>query len=191
MDIRQKWFSIRSYMPIPFLFVAIYFGKPNLQSIIFGYIFILLGESIRLWGVSVAGSETRTTSKVGGTHLFTDGPFGYVRNPLYIGNIIIFSGSMIAANAFIPSLPIFAFFFFWIQYRIIISSEENYLQNQFGLEFESYKKNVPRFIPRFTKYKGEHSFHREPEILRGIKSEKRTFQTIIIFLFLLILKLYK
>ncbi len=189
MNYRQYWFSIRSYVPIPFFLLGIYLASPTLTSILTGIILILIGESIRLWGVSVAGSETRTTGPVGGTHLFTDGPFGHVRNPLYLGNILIYIGSMYAANWWMPWLPIFTGIFFLIQYRIFISIEEKYLQKTFSSEFDEYCKHVSRLIPRIIKYKGTHSFHREPDLKRGIESEKRTLQIIIIFLLIMFIKL--
>ena len=83
-DFRQKIFSYRSYTPIPFLIVMVIFANPTLLSLVVGFIIALVGELIRIWGVGYAGSETRTTGPVGGSKLVTNGPYAYVRNPLYI-----------------------------------------------------------------------------------------------------------
>ncbi|MEK9136428.1 MAG: methyltransferase, partial [Bacteroidota bacterium] len=64
----------------------IWFVLPTLPSMVLGFLLMVGGEAIRFWGVSIAGSETRTTGKVGGTYLITNGPFAYMRNPLYVGN---------------------------------------------------------------------------------------------------------
>src|SRR5437867_6762129 len=92
MDIRQRLFQYRSYTPIPFLLVMMMFAHPTLTSLLTGFCFLCAGESLRLWGVAIAGSETRTTGPVGGTYLITTGPFSHVRNPLYVGNILIYLG---------------------------------------------------------------------------------------------------
>ena len=176
MDIRLKIFELRSYTPIPFIILMVVYAEPTPATLAIGFIIALFGEAIRFWGVSIAGSETRTTGVVGATNLITDGPFGYVRNPLYVGNIMMYVGCGIMSNALVPWLQGVALLWFIIQYRLIISREEEHLKEAFGEEYLRYVKNVPRFFPRFTKYAGEHSFHREPAFQRGIKSETRTLQ---------------
>src|SRR3990167_4300142 len=108
---------------------------------------------IRLWGVSWAGSETRTTDKPGGTYLIMSGPFAYLRNPLYLGNILIYFGIGIMFFAIFPYLQIFAMAFFFIQYYFIIKSEEEYLLGEYGDQYRNYSANVRRFITRITPYK--------------------------------------
>lgn len=176
MDIRLKIFEMRSYTPIPFLIVMVAFAEPTMITLIVGFAIALLGEAIRFWGVSICGSETRTTGVVGATHLVTHGPFGYIRNPLYVGNILIYLGCGVMSNALVPWLQITAFVYFVMQYHIIVSREEDYLKGVFGEEYARYCSTVPRFFPRFTQYVGEHSFHREADFTRGFKSETRTLQ---------------
>ena len=83
-----KIFKYRSYTPIPFLILMLIFEKASVTSLVTGFVIALAGELIRLWGVSWAGSETRTTGGVGGSFLVISGPFAHVRNPLYVGNIM-------------------------------------------------------------------------------------------------------
>jgi protein-S-isoprenylcysteine O-methyltransferase Ste14 len=176
LDFRQKIFELRSYTPIPFILLMLVFAQPTPLSLVAGFCVALCGELVRLWGVSVAGTETRTTGRVGGTHLFIDGPFGYVRNPLYVGNLTIYVGVGVMANALAPYLAVVAFGFFLVQYSMIVTKEEEYLRSTFGDEYERYVKEVPRFIPRFSRYSGEHSFHRDADLSRGLHSERRTLQ---------------
>ena len=89
----SKFFTYRSYTPIPFVVVMLVFAYPNIWSLTAGFIIALAGELIRLWGVSWAGSETRTTGGVGGTYLIVSGPFAHLRNPLYLGNILMYTGT--------------------------------------------------------------------------------------------------
>jgi len=176
MDIRLKIFELRSYTPIPFLLVMIMFAEPTITTLIAGFAIALTGELIRFWGVSICGSETRTTGVVGATNLITDGPFGHVRNPLYVGNILMYVGCGVMSNALVPYLALAAFVWFVFQYQLIVSREEEHLRRAFGEEYGIYCSNVPRFIPRLSRYSGEHSFHREPNFSRGIQSEMRTLQ---------------
>ncbi len=176
MDIRLKVFEMRSYTPIPFVIVMVAFAEPTIATLISGFAIALTGEAVRFWGVSICGSETRTTGAVGATNLITDGPFGHVRNPLYVGNILMYVGCGIMSNALVPFLVIGSFVWFVIQYHLIISREEEHLRVAFGDEYETYSKHVPRFIPRLTRYSGDHSFHREPDFSRGLQSEMRTLQ---------------
>ena len=152
------------------------YAHPTALSLIAGFFLALCGEMIRLWGVSIAGTETRTTGSVGGTHLFVDGPFGYVRNPLYVGNMMMYIGVGIMANALMPYLVMTAFIFFLFQYMMIVTKEEEYLRTTFGDEYERYVQQVPRFFPRFTRYADENAFHRDADLSRGLHSERRTLQ---------------
>jgi protein-S-isoprenylcysteine O-methyltransferase Ste14 len=176
VDIRQKIFELRGYTPIPFIVLMLVYARPTPLSLIVGFCIALAGEAIRFWGVAIAGTETRTTGPVGGTHLFIDGPFAFVRNPLYVGNMMMYVGVGIMSNALMPYLLVLAYGFFVFQYTMIVTKEEEYLQRAFGEEYERYVENVPRFIPRLTPYAGQHSFHREPDVSRGLQSERRTLQ---------------
>lgn len=158
----------------------IIFMRPSLTSIIIGFLIAASGELIRIWSVSFAGSETRTTSGVGGTYLVTQGPYGIVRNPLYIGNILIYTGLGIMSYALFPYLQIFALFFFLFQYYCIIIAEENFLQNKFLDKFTIYKRNVNRFFPGFRKLPEEILSQLECNLKKGIKSERRSLQAMLI-----------
>ena len=186
MDFRQRLFQYRSYTPIPFLILMAAFAYPTLESLLFGFCIVVIGEIIRLWGVSICGSETRTTGPVGGTNLITTGPFAYVRNPLYLGNMVIYFGVGVMANALTPWLPCVALMYFVFQYSLIVSLEERYLVQAFGETFVQYCKAVPRFVPKFIKY--DSGVHQQPELnwSRGLRSEKRTLQAICIITVVLV-----
>lgn len=183
----QIIFKNRSYTPIPFLILMVFFEQATIWSLIVGFLISLFGEAIRLWGVSWAGSETRTTGNVGGTFLIISGPFAYVRNPLYVGNILIYLGFGIMSLALFPYLQIIALLFFLFQYSLIVSEEEDYLKRTYGEQYKKYSSSVPRFLPRFTPYK-DISVEQPPfDIKAGLKSERRTHQALIgVSLFLIV-----
>ena len=142
MDIRNFFFKNRSFTPIPVALSIIYFAQSDNNYILFGAITLLLGEGIRMWSVSYAGGETRTT-KVGAPSLCTAGPYGFVRNPIYVGNMLMYLGIVIIAGSPNPTLMIITTMtFFLIQYSLIISLEEEKLSELFGEEYNVYCKNV-------------------------------------------------
>jgi hypothetical protein len=89
---------------------------------------------------------------------------------------MMYVGVGVMANALAPYLALVAFGFFLLQYSMIVTKEEEYLRTTFGDEYERYVQEVPRFIPRFSRYPGERSFHRDADLSRGLQSERRTLQ---------------
>jgi protein-S-isoprenylcysteine O-methyltransferase Ste14 len=186
-SIGKFFFKYRSYTPLPFFFAMILLMKPNLYSILSGFPLIFIGEFIRIWAVSYAGSETRTTDGVGGSNLVTQGPFAYVRNPLYLGNILIYLGIGIMSFALYPYLQIFAFLFFTFQYYCIILNEEEYLKNAFGEKFSIYVKSVNRFVPFKNNIPQNIKSNLVLDIKSGFNSEKRSIQSILISTIIIII----
>lgn len=187
MDVRQFFFKNRSYTPIPLAFAIIFFADPSGSATIVGFLLVLVGEIIRLNGVHHAGGATRTR-KVGAPTLCTSGPFGYVRNPLYLGNIIIYVGVVLMAGGpFMWQLLGITVAFFFLQYGLIISLEEEILTDKFGDEYRLYLTTVPRFIPRTISLSG----HNKTSPLtwdKTFRTERRTFQMIAIFSLFIVAK---
>ena len=176
MKLSEVFFKYRSYTPIPFIVVMLLYQNSNIWSLIAGFTIACIGEYLRLWGVGWAGSETRTTGTVGGTYLIISGPFAHLRNPLYLGNIMMYTGIGTMSFALFPWLQIIGLLFFSVQYHLIINEEEGYLKKTFGKQFEDYTSNVPRFIPRLTSYKVSRIEQPDFSWKEGMKSEIRTLQ---------------
>lgn len=164
----------------------IIWARPSLLPVIVGVLLSLLGEFIRAWGVAYAGSETRTTIRVDASKLVTAGPFSYVRNPLYCGNILLYLGVGVLSNALFPYLQLAAFGYFVLQYILIVREEENYLEEKFGDEYRTYKKHVPRFFPRLIAYKNANKISIDWK--SGWHSEARTLQAIALVFVLIIIR---
>jgi len=185
-------FKYRSYTPIPFLVLMLIFQESTPLTLIIGFVVALVGELIRFWGVSWAGSETRSTGGVGGTFLIISGPFAHVRNPLYFGNILLYLGLGIMSFALFPYLQIVAIIFFLIQYYFIVSEEEKYLLEKFKDDYKDYCKHVPAFFPRLFPYKNSSIVQPPRNPKAGFRSEKRSLQAFIgIWLLLIILWLIR
>lgn len=75
------------------------------------------------------------------------GPYAHVRNPLYLGSILMAAGFAVALRSW-PVAAALAFMFIAI-YVPVIASEERFLRATFA-GFEDYCRRVPRLIPRIT-----------------------------------------
>jgi protein-S-isoprenylcysteine O-methyltransferase Ste14 len=188
MNLGQTLFEYRSYTPLPFVLVMMYFAQPTIVSMVIGMMIVFAGEFFRLWGVSIAGSETRTTGPVGGTFLITTGPFAYVRNPLYVGNMLIYTGFGVMSLALFPWLTMMALGFFLFQYNMIVQNEERYLAERFRDEYENYRRCVPKFFPSWKRYHGGKNEQPALEWKRGLDSEKRTLQAIVLLTVVLVIR---
>ena len=77
--------------------------------------------------------------------LVTYGIFGWVRNPLYVGNFFIWMGFVVISGV-LWFLPV-AIVIFAIEYTLIVAYEEGVLESIFGQEYLDYKRTTPRWIP--------------------------------------------
>ncbi|MCC7416745.1 MAG: isoprenylcysteine carboxylmethyltransferase family protein [Acidobacteria bacterium] len=102
------------------------------------------GEALRLWGVRHIGVISRTRSDRLGP-LVETGPFALVRNPLYIGNIGLWTGFALAARL-VWLAPIVAGLLA-LEYHAIVSWEERLLASRLGDAYLAYQGRVQRWIP--------------------------------------------
>ena len=181
-------FSNRSYTPIPLLVCILYFSSPIFPFVLIGLFLIFFGETIRIMSVSFAGGITRTV-KVGAPKLMTKGPYSITRNPLYLGNIIIYSGVVLFAGGhLIWELLLFTFIFFILQYSMIISLEERTLTSLFDKEYKIYCSEVPRLLPK--KLFWEKDLVIQKSTFKTLKTEKRTLQNIFLVILFITIKYY-
>src|SRR5437868_1093405 len=139
-------FRHRGWLPVLFLGVPLVMrGSTSPFRWEVGLALIVAGEAVRLAGVAAAGSVTRRRSR-NVQRLVTYGIFAWVRNPLYVGNFLIWMGFTIISGVlwFLPiAIVIFAF-----EYSLIVRYEEGVLESIFGAEYLAYKESTPRWIPR-------------------------------------------
>lgn len=155
------FFKSRNYL-FPALVLSLYAARPP-QSAVFNSALIesvtdIVAISLASAGVlirfSVIGfgrvSRDGKNKTAHADTLFTKGMFGISRNPLYLGNILIYAGIFRlhgAQEIFIVGTLLFIFI-----YTTIILSEEAYLSKTFGAEYATYKADVPRLLPRFKNW---------------------------------------
>jgi protein-S-isoprenylcysteine O-methyltransferase Ste14 len=78
--------------------------------------------------------------------LATDGPYRFVRHPLYTGNILLVIGFAIAGSRW-WGIPL-AFFFFWFYYPTAIEYEDRKLHRLFGAAWEQWSARTPALMPQ-------------------------------------------
>ncbi len=108
----------------------------------------LAGQTLRAMVIGLAyirrGGKGK---KIHADNLVTDGFFAHSRNPLYLGNMMVFLGLFLVLNSwlgYLVGVP-----FFYIAYLSITLAEEAYLRKHFGEEYVAYYRRVNRFIPSF------------------------------------------
>ena len=187
MDIRKFFFRYRGITPLPFVLILLYQSDLTWRGITSGLLIAAFGESIRIAGIHVAGGRTRTRN-VGAKKLCTSGIFSHVRNPLYLGNLLIYIGfAIFAGGPWILYLVPIALVYFVIQYALIISLEEERLLELFGDDYRDYQHQVPRLIPRLTAWKKEADFKPKPW-KKVFRAEKSTLLNQAVFIIILIIK---
>ncbi len=77
--------------------------------------------------------------------LVTAGMFRQVRNPLYLGNILMLLGVGILDNSLVYVLIVIPIFI--LIYHAIVLAEEHFLASKYGEEFAIYSRAVPRWFP--------------------------------------------
>ena len=160
-------------------------AKPTEFSLVVGMTIAVLGEIIRIWAVAHAGSATRTTSGAGGDELVMTGPYGHVRNPLYVGNFFLSTGLCIAAWPWMPWMLLITTLLFGFQYTLIIHLEEEYLHKRFSRLYHQYCQHVPRLFPRFSRYQSGQD--RIPSFQKALHSERSTLTSFtLVTLFILL-----
>src|SRR5256885_2459126 len=139
-------FRHRGWLPVPFLLVPLLaHGTPDAMNWLLGFVLIALGEAIRLAGVAAAGTVTRRRSRTV-QRLVTYGIFAWMRNPLYLGNFLIWMGFTVISDVlwFIPV----AIVLFAVEYTLIVRYEDGVLESIFGEEYLAYKGRTSRWLPR-------------------------------------------
>jgi protein-S-isoprenylcysteine O-methyltransferase Ste14 len=106
----------------------------------------LIAVVLRISGTAWLGPTTVNSINMVAGSVMADGPYRFVRNPLYIG-----VWWMVAAMAFLMPVTgaLFAIILVTIVMIRLTLGEESYLSAQLGQPYQAYLHAVPRFIPRF------------------------------------------
>ena len=131
-----------------FVLVAAFawFSEPTYPSLAAGLPLSVLGLLLRGWAAGHLEKNTR---------LAESGPYAYLRNPLYVGTLLVAAGLAVGSrNAGLAAL--FAVVFLFV-YLPAIELEEQHLAGLFPA-FASYAQRVPALIPRLPRARSQQRF---------------------------------
>jgi protein-S-isoprenylcysteine O-methyltransferase Ste14 len=86
-------------------------------------------------------------------NLVVTGLYRYVRNPIYVAVVAIILGQALLFGAW--ALVLLGAGFWLACHVFVVAYEEPTLQRTFGAEYEAYRANVPRWIPRVTPWSAD------------------------------------
>ena len=135
-EMRYHEFS-RQAIGIVLLAVFVIWASPRPEMFWIGAVIALLGILVRLYASGFVMKNKE---------LATDGPYAFVRHPLYTGNILMLVGFCLANGQIWPWLV--GAFFLWFWYPTAISYEDNKLERIFGDSWRAWSANTPALMPR-------------------------------------------
>jgi len=126
------------------LVLVLILARPTLLSLIIGSMIVFAGEGIRVWASGhLIRNEEVTTS----------GPYAYLRDPLYLGRMLLLVGFCIMAwgyNWIILLIGLGVFFFNYMPRKY--HKEMARLENLFGEEYKAYASHTYGLLPRLRPY---------------------------------------
>jgi len=113
--------------------------------IVCGALIAAMGAAFRIWGSAWLGHSVVLHSQMQSRSLMADGPYRYVRNPLYLGVVCMIAALSLLMPAtgalfVLIAVPVFLY--------CLILGEEQFLVTQIGEPYRIYLRTVPRLFPR-------------------------------------------
>lgn len=141
-------------------------GETSLPIFVAGLVIVVIGQSLRTYSAGhLLGRHIVT--EIEADFLCTSGPYAFIRNPLYLGNLLVGIGICITLNEWYVYMILVIKYI--LMYMIIIPYEERFLQEKFGKIYSEYKVNTGSFFPKSKGYKG--ALEKEPDYKAGFLSE--------------------
>jgi protein-S-isoprenylcysteine O-methyltransferase Ste14 len=139
------WYKLRGILIAPvyiFSFFCWYWETEHWSTLVFGQALFLSGLSLRVWAqmhlhYRLKQKKTMTTT----------GPYSFVRNPIYIGNTLILTGTTFLSELFwlVPVMVVTCM----ATYAMTVRYEESHLRIKYGAPYVEYLQRVNRWLPRF------------------------------------------
>jgi protein-S-isoprenylcysteine O-methyltransferase Ste14 len=135
----------RLRVPGGFLLVIVFawLSHPDARSLAWGIPLSAGGLALRGWAAGCLYKDRQ---------LATAGPYAHLRNPLYLGTLMVAAGLVIAARN--PALGVLFAAVFLLIYLPAIQLEEQHLRGLFP-EYAAYALQVPALLPRLRPYRGK------------------------------------
>jgi hypothetical protein len=108
---------------------VLWLAQPTGQTLFWGSLVAVVGESLRIWAAGHLNKSREVTSS---------GPYRWIGHPLYTGSSIMGVGLAIAANSVIVAALIALYLVTTI--TAAIRSEEAFLREKFGDQYDHYRR---------------------------------------------------
>ncbi|MES2222888.1 MAG: isoprenylcysteine carboxylmethyltransferase family protein [Acidobacteriota bacterium] len=108
---------------------------------------LLLAASVRTWATAYLGSHVVYDKDLHSERVVADGPYRYVRNPLYLGMWLLTAGLSILMP---PGGALFAMVSVILLAIALTGAEERKLASERGEAYTAYLRQVPRFLPSIS-----------------------------------------
>jgi len=129
--------ALHHFWPLP--------AAPKALAVALGAAFSVFGIGIAAWGrITLVKGGTNVSPYKPTTSIISGGPFGFTRNPLYVGIQSLFVGLSLLLGTWwglVLLLPAFLI----LHYGVVLR-EEAYLERRFGRVYLSYKSKVRRWL---------------------------------------------
>lgn len=132
----------------PFIFALFCFSsETEMDCLIWplGVSLFLSGLLLRVW------AQQHLHYRLFKKYLTTTGPYSFVRNPIYVGNLLICLGLVISSEL-LWFAPI-AFFYCFGIYSFVVRYEEGHLLEKYGEDYRKYLLEIPRWWPQTIRFK--------------------------------------
>jgi protein-S-isoprenylcysteine O-methyltransferase Ste14 len=120
-----------------------------------GFAVMLAGAFVLLWCVRdfyVSGKGTVAPWSPP-KHLVVVGLYRFVRNPMYLGVLLLVVGWSLFLSS--PAVALYAGVLALVFHIRVITYEERWLESQFAEAWHVYKNAVPRWLPRTAAWKND------------------------------------
>ena len=140
-DFRFRRRKHRQAMGAVLIFVLTFLGSPVQPLWTIGAAVVAVGLAIRLWASGIVHKNDI---------LATTGPYGLVRHPLYVGNILIGVGFCFASGAWWSGPALLALLLYF--YPQTIAYEDRKLRKLFGEPWDRWAAQTRALLPRMRPY---------------------------------------
>ncbi len=126
---------------------------------------------LRAWGSAYLSPAIVWSPDAHADTLYVDGPFRFVRNPLYLGNIFLAAAVGIFATPYGFAFAVIGTAAFG---ALLSAYEARGMHERFGPVYDAYRRAVPALVPRFTPARIAGAARATPSFAYGLRSELLT-----------------
>ena len=104
----------------------------------------VLAAALRTWGTAYLGGSVMRDGALHGERIVADGPYRYVRNPLYLGSLL---NTLALVILMPPGGAAFVLVVMAVRYGLLVRAEEAHLVQTQGDAYRAYQSRVSRWLP--------------------------------------------